>query len=332
MFTTLIPAFTAFVISIASLPSIIRIANRMELFDEPNERKLHTSRIPLLGGLAIFAAVVFSFTLWGAGYFRPESVLIIASLVILFFMGLRDDLLPLSPFIKIFCQTVAALLVVLFCNLRLSHPPGLFEIHTLPEIPAMTAGILILLFITNAYNLIDGVDGLAAGLGTIASFSFGLLFYFMEDPLMAVFAFAVCGALLGFSLFNVSPARIFMGDSGTMTVGFSLAIFAIRLSALPLPEPGGISGYSPVLATAILIIPVIDTLRVFTIRIFRRRSPFAPDKNHIHHRLLLLGLSHNAVTLLLCTVNLGFIFTAWLLRHQNPTLVFYFLVLTALVL
>ena len=326
-------AFTAFMISLASIPSLIRVAKKVELYDEPDERKLHPSNIPLLGGLAIFAATIFSFTFWAAGYFEQQHLFIVASLIILFFLGLRDDIMPLRPSAKIFGQAVAALLVVLFCNIRLLGMHGLFGLHALPVWVLVFVSVLVILFIINAYNLIDGVDGLAGGLGFIASAVFGVLFYQYNDLLMSVLAFSLCGALLGFLFFNFHPAKIFMGDTGSMTLGFILAILSLRFvevsRSVQLPELFD-SRSAPVMVLAILIIPVVDTLRVFTIRIIHKRSPFSPDRNHIHHKLLQLGLKPSWVTLTLYSVNLLFIAAAYVFRKQDPSLVFYLMLANAL--
>ncbi|MBK9541309.1 MAG: undecaprenyl/decaprenyl-phosphate alpha-N-acetylglucosaminyl 1-phosphate transferase [Bacteroidetes bacterium] len=326
-------AITAFIIALASIPSLIRVAKKVELYDEPDERKLHPNRIPLLGGMAIFAATIFSFTFWAAGYFEQQHLFIVASLIILFFLGLRDDIMPLQPIAKIFGQAVAAMLVVLFCNIRLLGMHGLFGIHALPLWLLAFISILVILFIINAYNLIDGVDGLAGGLGIIASATFGILFYCYNDMLMAVLAFSLCGALIGFLIFNFHPAKIFMGDTGSMTIGFILAILSLRFveltKSVQLMELFN-SRSAPVMVLAILIIPIVDTLRVFTIRIVKRRSPFSPDRNHIHHKLLQLGLSSRQVTVCLYLVNILFISAAYFFRDHNSATVFYGMLANAL--
>lgn len=324
---------TAFLISLASVPSLIRVARKIELYDEPDERKQHPRRIPLLGGLAIFAATIFAFTFWAAPYFEQRDLFIIASLIILFFLGLRDDMMPLQPLAKIFGQAVAALLVVLFCDFRLMGMHGLFGLHALPVGILVMISILVILFIINAYNLIDGVDGLAGGLGIIASACFGILFFLYGEMLMAVLAFSLFGALLGFLVYNFHPAKIFMGDTGSMTVGFILAIFALRF--VELARTVVLAGYfdshsAPVIVLAILIIPVVDTLRVFILRIIQKRSPFSPDRNHIHHKLLQIGLSPRFVSLILYGMNLLFITAAWFFRNSDPAVVFYGLIVNAL--
>ncbi|REJ83277.1 MAG: undecaprenyl/decaprenyl-phosphate alpha-N-acetylglucosaminyl 1-phosphate transferase [Bacteroidetes bacterium] len=326
---------TAFVISLASIPSIIRIAKKVDAFDEPDERKFHKKRVPLLGGIAIFASTLFSFVFWAAAYIEPAHSFIIASLLILFFMGLRDDILPLSPYAKIFVQLVAVFLVTAFCGLKVDSLYGFFGVHELSEIYAGTLGILIILYIINSFNLIDGLDGLAAGLGLIASAFYALLFYHYRDFMMAYLALALCGSLAAFLIFNFQPARIFMGDTGSMIVGFILAVLSLRfleLSHADLPAMIFTYSYSPVVLFSALVIPLTDTFRIFIIRIFRKKSPFKPDRRHIHHKLLELGLSHAGSAILLYVVSMIYLFAAYFLRHQNPAMILFIFIFSALLL
>ena len=326
---------TSFLIAFASIPSIIRIANRLSLFDEPNERKIHNNRIPLLGGIAIFAASLFSFTIWAAPYFESQHLFIIASLIIIFFFGLRDDIAPLAPLKKLSGQVIASLIVVLYCNIRLSGLHGLFGIHSLSWISSVLWTVFAMLFIINAFNLIDGIDGLSSGLGIISSFVFGILFFVYGDFLMSVLAFSLCGALFGFIPFNFYKARIFMGDTGTMTTGFILALLSVHFMELSreVTVTSWFSYYSaPTLVLSALIIPVIDMMRVFIIRIIRLRSPFSADRNHIHHRLMMLGLNPAQACIILYMINILFVIAAWVFRDRNAVTVFYVFMFSAFIL
>ena len=326
---------TSFLVAFASIPSIIRIANRLSLFDEPNERKMHNNRIPLLGGIAIFAASLFSFTIWAAPYFESQHLFIIAALILIFFFGLRDDIAPLAPLKKLSGQVIASLIVILYCNIRLSGLHGLFGIHSLSWISSVVWTIFVMLFIINSFNLIDGIDGLSSGLGIISSFVFGILFYVYGDFLMSVLAFSLCGALLGFIPFNFYKAKIFMGDTGSMTTGFILALLSVHF--MELSREASISSWfnyssAPTLVLAAIIIPVVDMMRVFTIRIIRLRSPFSADRNHIHHRLLMLGLNPAQACLILYLINILFVIAAWVFRNENAVNVFYILIISAFIL
>jgi len=223
---------TSFLVAFASIPSIIRIAQKLSLFDEPNERKMHNNRIPLLGGIAIFAASLFSFTIWAAPFFESQHLFIIAALIIIFFFGLRDDIAPLAPLKKLSGQVIATLIVILYCNFRLNSLHGVFGIYELSWIVSVFWTVFVMLFIINAYNLIDGIDGLSSGLGIISSFVFGILFFVYGDYIMSVLAFSLCGSLSGFIPFNFYKARIFMGDTGTITTGFILAMLSVHFMEL----------------------------------------------------------------------------------------------------
>jgi UDP-GlcNAc:undecaprenyl-phosphate/decaprenyl-phosphate GlcNAc-1-phosphate transferase len=323
---------TAAVICAGSVPSIIKLANRISIFDEPGERKLHSGKVPLLGGVAVFAATIFTLTIFAAPYFEKQHVFIITALLILFFFGFRDDILPLEPFRKIAGQALAAVIIIFYSDIRLAGLHGLFGIYTLPYGVSFIVTFLFILFIVNSYNLIDGIDGLAAGLGIISSFFFGCIYLYYDQPVMSITAFALCGSLCGFIPYNFYKAKIFIGDTGTMTIGFLLAIFSLKFLELMRTENGEEPFsyyYAPVILLSILIVPVIDTLRVFAIRLLQKKSPFRPDLNHIHHKLLQLGLSVPQAAIILMIVNLLFISAAWIFRNADPSLVFYYMTASA---
>ena len=325
----------SFFVALASIPSIIRIASKMQLFDEPNERKLHVKRTPLLGGVAVFAAMLFSFTISAAPYFEKQHVFIIASLILIFFFGLRDDIAELAPLKKLSGQILAAVIIIVFCDIRLSSLHGLFGIHHLDYFTSFIMTLVGFIFIVNSYNLIDGIDGLASGLGVIASFTFAILFYRYNDGLMCILALALSGALVGFMPYNFYKAKIFLGDTGTMTIGFVLAIFSFRFIEISkmstINQPFDYRS-APVIVFSILVIPLIDTFRVFVLRIFKKQSPFIADRNHIHHRLLALGLSVKQSCVLLYLVNILFILSAWWIRFIDSANFLYLLVFIALIL
>jgi UDP-N-acetylmuramyl pentapeptide phosphotransferase/UDP-N-acetylglucosamine-1-phosphate transferase len=326
---------TSFFLAIISIPSIIGIARKLDLYDEPGERKLHKKKTPILGGLAIFAAVLIAFSIWASPYFEQSQLFILAALFILFFVGLRDDIIPVKPIIKILGQLIAAFLVITFCDIHLTGLHGLFGIHTVSPVIGAMISALVILFLINAFNLIDGLDGLAGGLAFIASISFGILFYLYADLFMSVLSFTLAGALLGFLFYNFHPAKIFMGDTGSMTIGFILAVLSIRFIELnKVSDQLNIFNHrsAPVIVLAILIIPVIDALRVFVLRIMKRRSPFSADRKHIHHQLLDLGLEQKQAAVLLYTMNLLFILSAWFFRFLDPTMLFYVFIISALAL
>lgn len=307
---------TAFVITFLAIPSIIKVAIIKNLFDEPGERKAHKSSIPTLGGLAIFAGVVFSFTFWSSGFDYQSTQYIIAAIIVMFFIGIKDDIIELTAKKKFYGQLISAIIIVLFANIRFTSLYGIFGIYEIPYWVSIMISLFTILTIVNAFNLIDGIDGLAAGIGAIASFAFGLWFYNYNQIALCILSFTLFSSLLGFLVYNFSPANIFMGDTGSLIVGLILAILAINFIELSFASPPYSFPFrsSPAMAIAILIVPLFDTLRIFIIRILQKKSPFKADRNHMHHALLDLGLSHRGVSLTLYGVNILFIMVALLLR------------------
>lgn len=319
---------TAFIITFMAIPSIIRVSVIKNLFDEPTERKAHTSSIPTLGGLAIFAGVVFSYTFWTNGLESAYTQYIIAAIVVMFFIGIKDDIVELTAHKKLYGQLFAALIIVFFADIRITSLYGILGIYEIPYSLSVLVTIFTILTIINAYNLIDGIDGLAGGIGAIASFTFGLWFYNYNEIGLCVLAFTLFSSLLAFLVYNFSPANIFMGDTGSLIVGLILAILCINfveMSFLSLPYAFPFRS-SPAMAIAILIIPLADTMRIFVIRLMNGKSPFQADRNHIHHQLLDLGLTHREAALTLYLVNIGFILTALVLRNISSLLLLNILV------
>jgi UDP-N-acetylmuramyl pentapeptide phosphotransferase/UDP-N-acetylglucosamine-1-phosphate transferase len=299
----------SFVISFVSIPLIIRLARINKLYDAPGGRKIHEGNIPSFGGLAIFLGFVVAMMIWIPTYnFRSFTFLYgIGALLILVILGLRDDIIPLKWWPKLFGQLIAAFVVIYFGDTRLTSMYGFFGIGEIPALVSYPLTILIILGIINSYNMIDGVNGLAASLGIIASLSFGTWFMLTGHNLMMVVAFALAGGLAAFLKFNLTPSKIFMGDTGSLFVGFLLSVMAIRFieynRVLPVEHAYHLQAASS-LAIAIIFIPIFDTLRLIVLRLLSKRSPFSPDKNHIHHLLIRLGLTHGQTTLVLSAASL----------------------------
>lgn len=319
---------TAFIITFMAIPSIIRVSVIKNLFDEPTQRKAHKTSIPTLGGLGIFAGVAFAFTFWSAGMDSSITQYIIAAIIVMFFIGIKDDIVELTAHKKLYGQLFASVIIVFFADIRITSLCGIFGIYELPYWFSALFTVFTIITIINAYNLIDGIDGLAGGIGAIASFTFGLWFYNYNQPTLCILSFALFSSLLAFLVYNFSPANIFMGDTGSLVVGLILSILCINFielsfESLPYAFP---FRSSPAMAIAILIIPLADILRIFTIRLLNGRSPFQADRNHIHHQLLDLGLSHREAALTLYLVNIGFILTALSLRHISSLMLLYILI------
>ena len=325
MINIIFASITAFIITFLAIPAVIKIADIKGLYDTPGGRKLHKASIPRLGGLAIFAGVAFSFAFWTAVFkFEPVQY-ILASMIVMFFIGIKDDIIEMPASKKFIGQLIAALIIVLFGDIRITSMCGVMGIYDIPYYVSAPFSLLLIILIVNAYNLVDGVDGLAGGLGSIASFTFGLWFYNYNEIPLCILSFSVFSALLAFLTYNFSPARIFMGDTGSLIIGLILSILAIQFielsfNALPFSFP---FRSSPAMAIAILIIPLFDTMRIFAVRILHKKSPFSPDRNHMHHILQDMGCSHREICYILYAVHIGFIFLALWLRNISSMILLF---------
>lgn len=320
----------AFFITYYSVPSIITLAKLKRLYDEPNHRKEHITRIPTLGGLALFVGFFFSFVFWSAGLAISGFNAIVAALLILFVVGIKDDLYPMPAWKKLAAQILATLIVVIRGDIRITNLYGLLQIHDLPYWVTVVISTIAILTIMNGFNLIDGINGLAAGIAVIVLGTYAYWFYQMNDVVFVFLCLTLIGSLLAFLRYNFSTASIFMGDSGSLVLGYMISIITIRfIQESRIHEPNiFFSIAAAVYAFNLLIIPLFDTLRVFTVRMLKGRSPFTADRNHIHHTLIDIGLNHKQAALVLYVVNIGFIVLATLLDHLLPR---QFLLLTLVV-
>ncbi|MCU0379971.1 MAG: undecaprenyl/decaprenyl-phosphate alpha-N-acetylglucosaminyl 1-phosphate transferase [Chitinophagaceae bacterium] len=320
----------AFFITFAAIPVIIQVADAKKLFDVPDARKVHLNPIPSLGGLGIFAGLILAFLVTFPLQLAPEFQYFLAAALVIFFLGLKDDILVISPIKKLIGQFIAAFLIIYKGGIQIKSMHGLLGVYELPEVTSLALTYLTVIVIINSFNLIDGVDGLAGSLGLMTALVFGSYFYYVGQTPYAMLAFILSGSLLGFLIFNHSPARIFMGDTGSLLLGLINAILVIRFIAVA--DAPGIAlplNDSPAIGFSILMVPLFDTIRVFSVRILNRRSPFSPDRNHIHHLLLDKGLSHSAVTYACVSMNLLFIAFAFYARSWGSTAVIAIMITTA---
>lgn len=316
MYDLILSFITAFVLTYFAIPSVIGIARAKRLFDDPNERSSHTVSIPSLGGIAIFAGLLFSVIFWTPFNVFGNLQYILCSLLIMFLIGAKDDIMPMSPRTKFMGQIGAALIMVYKADVQITSFYGLFGIFELPELVSISFSVFVIVLVINAFNLIDGINGLAGTIGVVIAGTFGAWFFLVGRVEIALVCFALIGAIVAFLKYNYSPAEIFMGDTGSLLVGLVSAMLAIKFMEInkDLTGPYAFNAV-PAVTVGILIIPLYDTLRVFTTRILRGRSPFFPDKTHIHHLLLRLGCTHMQGTYVLATVNLAFILLVYYLQH-----------------
>ncbi len=293
----------AFLITFIVIPAIITVAKVKKLYDEPDDkRKLHKEPIPSLGGLGMFIGFIFSILLTVSfSSEAPEFQYYFAAFLIIFFLGMKDDIIIISPIKKVVGEVVAAGILIYKAKLVITNMHGLFGIYHIDTVFSYLLTLFALVVIINAFNLIDGVDGLAGSLGLISSLVFGVFFLINKNIPYAVLAFTFAGSLAAFLIYNFHPAKIFMGDTGSLTIGLLNSILVIKF----IETGGNYASYpvvsSPAIGFGILLVPLMDTLRVFSIRILSGRSPFRPDRNHIHHLLLNYGFNHKRVTLT-CTI------------------------------
>lgn len=312
----------AFIITFFALPAIIKIAEVRGLFDIPDNRKIHKKPTTFLGGVGMFIGFFLADLLFISGNQYPEFQYFLASAIVIFFLGLKDDILVITPGKKFIGQVCATAIVIHLGGLRIDSMHGVFGIGELPEAVSLALSYMTIILIINAYNLIDGIDGLASTLGLLTMAVFGSYFCTAGYMAYAMLAFSLGGSLLAFLIFNHHPAKIFMGDSGSLMLGLFNAILALKFLSVA-DHPGAAYPIQSVvpLTIAILSVPLMDTLRVFSIRIFCGRSPFSPDRNHIHHHLLRRGMNHKHATLCCVLVNLLLIFFAYFGRMLGATLV-----------
>lgn len=319
MLDILLTAAVAFIITFLAIPVIIQVAEQKKLYDIPDERKVHTRLVASLGGVGIFSGFILASLLSIQGYLNPEFQYFFAAAVVIFFLGLKDDIIILSASKKFIGQIIAASILIHLGGIRLDSMHGLLGFNELPEGFALAMSYLTIILIINSFNLIDGVDGLAASLGILTTSVFGAYFFAIDYQAYALLSFAMAGSLAAFMIFNHQPAKIFMGDSGSLMVGLINAILVIKfinVADSPFIEIPVASAVA--IGFTILIVPLLDTLRVFSIRILKGRSPFTPDRNHVHHLLLDRGMSHAAVTLTCVGANIGFILLAWFGKSLGP--------------
>jgi UDP-N-acetylmuramyl pentapeptide phosphotransferase/UDP-N-acetylglucosamine-1-phosphate transferase len=318
----IIAASVAAITGVLTLPAIKNVAEAKNLMDHPEERSVHHVRVPNLGGVGIYLSIVLAITSVGALLDTKSLFLILGGITILFFLGLKDDILVLSPRKKFIGQLLVASLIIMFTDTRIMGFSGLFGVTILPYILSVLFTLFVYVLVINAFNLIDGIDGLAGSLAFMACIVFAVLFYHIDQVSMVVLCGAVCGGIVPFLFFNFSKhKKMFLGDTGSMILGFILAVLSVRLiNSSEKSVDALFYNSAAVLVLAILFFPLLDTLRIFIIRIFiHKKSPFMADKNHIHHRFLDLGFSHKSTTAFIVMLNVMLVSIAAMARNLEIT-------------
>ena len=296
------------------IPGLIRIARRFGWYDQPGDaRKVHVVAIPRLGGIAIIISTVIPLAIWLKPIPRETMSILLGSGVLLVF-GVWDDLKNLNYKWKLLGQILAILVVIGYGGIIISRIP-LFGEETIPLWFAYPLTMVCLLGITNAVNLVDGLDGLAGGLALLSFVIIAALAFMGGDQGLVLVTVAAMGGVLGFLRFNTHPAQIFMGDAGSQFLGFMVGTLTVVLAEFK----------NTALSSAILLfifgVPIIDTLAVVAQRIHEGRSPFSPDRNHIHHKLLALGMRHYQAVVAIYIAQAVFVIMAYFLRYQTDLLI-----------
>jgi UDP-N-acetylmuramyl pentapeptide phosphotransferase/UDP-N-acetylglucosamine-1-phosphate transferase len=311
MIWSLLAFVTAFAISIYTIPVLIKVLQQKGLTDLPTEeRKIHKTPVPTLGGIIIFGATFFSYGLWlniddlqlyyQIRHVLTDSKILLSAAMLIFFVGIKDDLIGTAPEKKIIAHFIAGVILIVIGGVRITGFHGIFGIEEIPYGLSFIFSFFVYISLVNAINLIDGIDGLAGGVSAIFTFCIGVFFLILKDNSLAILSFALCGGLCGFLVYNFSPAKIFMGDSGSLSIGLIIYFLSVSFIEYPISDiPKLLIHYSrPLSAMALLIYPITDTIRVFSMRILSGRSPFLADKNHLHHHLLNKTNSHSKTSLI----------------------------------
>ena len=311
-------------ISMYAVRKIIFIMTKRQIFDTPdNTRKMHAAAIPTLGGIGIFIGymvVTTFFMYFGIGSWH----FVIASSILLFFTGIYDDLMNMVPSKKLLMQLLASAITIYFADIRLTSLYGMFGIGDLPYWLSMAVTTIACTLFINAFNFIDGIDGLACGLTILYITILGALFAAMHAVGMAGISFGLLGATLGLLFYNIAPAKIYMGDTGSMFLGFTIFVLSVLFVGMYPGKAAGISTliHSPQGALSvmlsILLLPVYDALRVFILRASKGRSPLRADRTHLHYYLLDAGFTHSRSVIIIIGTNILIITLAWLMQDINP--------------
>lgn len=316
MLELLLAFISSLVIVIIAIPSVIRVSYLKHLYDVPDERKSHEKVVPTLGGLAIFAGFMISSSLTIDAVTLNYNYLV-GALMIIFFIGIKDDILITAPIKKLIGQLLAASILVVLGGVRITSMHGLLGIHDLaPEVSAALT-VFTLVVIMNGFNLIDGINWLSSGVSIVVSSFLGYWFWKSGYTDLAILSSSLIGSLIGFMWFNKTPAKIFMGDTGSLILGLIIGvqtIYFISLNSSLNPESVWYIDSAPIVAFGLLIVPLFDTLRVFVFRALKGKSPLNPDKNHIHHRLLELKFSHLKASLTIMVFNILFVLMIYNIR------------------
>jgi UDP-GlcNAc:undecaprenyl-phosphate/decaprenyl-phosphate GlcNAc-1-phosphate transferase len=293
---------TSFTLTFLMMPLFIKYLSKKEILDVPGGRKIHRGAKPSLGGIPMFISFIAATLIWLPLANWSSMKFMLLALMLVFIIGVRDDLLPIRAIYKLIGQIVAASIIIFLMDVRIKSLEGFLSIHELPFWISVALTYIFIIGITNAFNLIDGLDGLAGSIALIALVTMATWFYLNNNTGEALIVFSLTGAIIGFLVFNWEPSLIFMGDTGSLFIGLTITFALIQFlnQSITLPDESLLKFNCPLtLAASSIIVPITDTTRIIILRIYKGYSPFKPDKNHIHHAIMRLGTTHGTATAIL---------------------------------
>jgi UDP-GlcNAc:undecaprenyl-phosphate/decaprenyl-phosphate GlcNAc-1-phosphate transferase len=317
-------------VSLLVTPLIIKAVNHFQLLDSPDHRKEHKIPTPTMGGISFSIVFLIFAWFWKSGLPAMQFWTILGSVLVLFPIGMIDDTKGISALKKLGIEMVLGCMLVV-SGLGINDLHGILGIHELALWQQYAFNIVLMAGLINAFNLIDGINGLAGGIGLINSLIFACIFYLQGNTAFALLALSFSGALLGFLRYNFNKAKIFMGDTGSLHLGLMMAVFGVQaIKGIPISE----FTHTDILlmVSAIWLVPVFDTIRVFSVRISKGKGPFTPDKSHVHHLLLKSGLNHTKAAVSLYVANIVLIASVTLIPFVNITFNFLLLFVEAILL
>ncbi len=313
-------AATSFFFGFLITPVLIFMLKKGNIIDAPGGRKIHHGFVPSMGGIGIILATFTGVFAWFSLEQLVQTRYFLVALGIMFSVGLRDDLIELSAIQKLIGQCIPAFFVIIMADIRITGFYGFMGIYEIPYLVSVALSFLLIIVLTNSFNLIDGLDGLAGILSVISLSFLGWWFYMADMIAYSLISYTLVGGVLSFLVFNWHPAKIFMGDTGSLSLGFALTtlvILFIDTNGNMLASHGW-KIHAPITAgIALMIVPIYDTIRIITKRSLKGKSPLKPDKSHVHHFLLRMGYKHNQVSMLLGGIKIAFIALVMLGSYLN---------------
>lgn len=300
----------SFVLTYHFIPKVLWVSHEKRLMKEVNARSSHKGEVPSFGGIAFFIVLILFLSMFQTLRDLPTGNHLIIGMTFLFMAGLKDDLVVSTAKLKFVSQLFAASFLVFTPELHLSTLNGFFGITDIPFLVGSLINMLIVVALVNAYNMIDGADGVASIVGIVISMTYAVSFYLTNQPYYVLVSLTLVGLLSAFLRFNLchGSKKMFMGDSGSLVVGFMIAFLTLKVLVVHQVETSlninMIFIHRFIFAFAVLFIPVFDTSRVIVLRLYQKKSPFNADRNHLHHVLLDCGLSHKQTGLTLGAVNI----------------------------